>query len=147
MLGQREKIIVIHLKSVLDFEFQVIQGHSRSFMTRLRSNRLGIRLWWRCNQICVETYVITNGVNDTTNNQTKTDEKTAFWYSWVHWKAFHESDEWLIIYDSLNMTHLDLHNENQFWQYQQKEPTYIPPKESSHLPNLMLLWINVISPY
>ena len=85
MLGQREKIIVIHLKSFLEFGFEVIQGHSRSFMTRLRSNRLGIRLWWRCNQICVETYVITNGVNDTTNNQTKTDEKTTFWYPWVHW--------------------------------------------------------------
>ena len=27
MLGQREKIIVIHLKSVLDFDLEVIQGH------------------------------------------------------------------------------------------------------------------------
>ena len=34
MLGQREKIIVIHLKSVLDFDFEVIQGQ---LMTRFMS--------------------------------------------------------------------------------------------------------------
>ena len=64
MLGQREKIIVIFLKSVLDFLFGVIMTFGPAIMTK--------------------TYFITNGVNDTTDNQTKTDEKTAFWYSWVH---------------------------------------------------------------
>ena len=141
MLGQREKIIVIHLKSVLDFKFGVIQGHFRSFMTRFMSYWLKeVKIMTLSPKMYSKTYVITNGVNDTTNNQTKTDEKTAFWYSWVHWKISE-------INDSFYLTHLDLHNENQFWQYQQREPTYIPPKESSHLPNLMLLWINVISPY
>ena len=43
------------------------------------------------------------------------------------------------LYDLSNMTHLGLHNENQFLRYQQREPTYIPPMGSLHLPSLMLL--------